>query len=1101
MMTKLLIHFHLYYLDQLDYFLEKLSNIEGCTYELYVTMVEKNAEAEQKILRLFPDARILLVPNKGYDVGPFIDVLNRVNLRDYDYVLKVHTKNTSLNNGDKINGKWISRKCWMPLLVESLIGSEKIFANNLLRFARHPETGMVASKYLITSSTDSYTNILPQVQNTIKKLSLNVPQKLTFVAGTMFMARAHLFCPIVKAGYTLNDFEPTGRTSQGNQLAHVFERVFGAMITGQQHSIYKNNKGTCKTKFTYIFNRIKHFIVYTKKIDKNTKIIKLFGITVVKYSPVATCHSFIKGLFYKKKGNTKKYKFLGITILKKTKMPYKKIYKILGIRFSKSRYVKLTFADNLQKCSKRFSTQTKFNRLAVFASFNKDGLILDYVVYYLTELKKVVDGIIFVTDNPILPSELEKIKDLVVYAQCERHEEYDFGSYKRGFFWAKKNRLLDGCEELVLCNDSCYGPFYPFTEMFDTMAKRTCDFWGMTKNIEISEHIQSYFLLFKKQIFNSQSFISFFKNIKKQNDVSEVIIKYEIGLSKFLFSHGYTADCYISYQYNSKVYPYAFHKNITVFPVFLLKNRAPLIKVKAIQKNDCNLDGAYKLVKYIPPAVLNIIGKQTAFVNNISFSLIMPTYNRKNLLQKSIDSVLRQSYQNFELIIIDDGSSDDTENFIRQFYANELQNSKIIYIKKQNEGVCKARNAGLKAAKNDWIGYVDSDNLVYPNYLETFVYAISQNDNKTYYSKYERMSDRKKIGCPFNFQKLLKGNYIDLGTFVHHKSVYLELGGFDENMTRLVDWDLILTYTNKYQPKFINLQTLLYNDLDDHERISNSANYEKNFVYIKKKHLLSVTTIITTYNHEKYIAKAIDSAIRQKGNFAHEILISDDASTDKTPQIIEKYTKKYPNLIKNISSLKNLGISENMKKCFCHATGKYIAILEGDDYWTDKYKLEKQTRFLEENPDCSMVFNKINILNQKTGKIYQLSRQDNLPNKLTGNNFLANTHLNLIANFSSCLFIGNYIKSLPVQLYDFRFNEIALAFYLDTKGKIGFIDEPLSVYRQHFDSVWTGADPKKQLEEAIKVRKMAYKVCAEKYKERIKKIINDKNTELNKYTN
>lgn len=837
-MTKLLIHFHLYYLDQLDYFLEKLLNIEGCTYELYVTMVEKNAEAEQKILRLFPDARILLVPNKGYDVGPFIDVLNRVNLRDYDYVLKVHTKNTSLNNGDKINGKWISRKCWMPLLVESLIGSEKIFANNLLRFARHPETGMVASKYLITSSTDSYTNILPQVQNTIKKLGLNVPQKLTFVAGTMFMARAHLFCPIVKAGYTLNDFEPTGKTSQGNQLAHVFERVFGAMITGQQHSIYKNNKGTCKTKFTYIFNRIKHFIVYTKKIDKNTKIIKLFGITVVKYSPVATCHSFIKGLFYKKKGNTKKYKFLGITILKKTKMPYKKIYKILGVRFSKSRYVKLTFADNLQKCSKRFSTQTKFNRLAVFASFNKDGLILDYVVYYLTELKKVVDGIIFVTDNPILPSELEKIKDLVVYAQCERHEEYDFGSYKRGFFWAKKNRLLDGCEELVLCNDSCYGPFYPFAEMFDTMAKRTCDFWGMTKNIEISEHIQSYFLLFKKQIFNSKEFVKFFKKIKRLNR-TKVIIKYEIGLSQFLYSHGYSAASYVPYKYNPSIYPYIFDTNLTRFPVFLLENRAPLIKNKATKNDNYNIEGTQKLINFQKKHghinYINIYAPD----NSVTFSLIMPTYNRKRLISKSIDSVLRQSYQNFELIIVDDGSTDGTDTIIQKSYNKELKSGKIIYIRKSNEGVCKARNAGLKAAKNDWIGYVDSDNLVYPNYLETFVYAISQNDNKTYYSKYERMSDREKIGCPFNFQKLLKGNYIDLGTFVHHKSVYLELGGFDENMTRLVDWDLILTYTNKYQPKFINLQTLLYNDLDDHERISNSANYEKNKEYIKNKHKIN----------------------------------------------------------------------------------------------------------------------------------------------------------------------------------------------------------------------------------------------------------------------
>lgn len=277
-MKKLLIHFHLYYTDQLDYFLEKLSNIQGCEYDLYVTMVEKNADAEQKIFRLFPSARILIVPNKGYDVAPFVDVLNRVNLREYDYVLKVHTKNITLNNGDKINGRWIARKCWMPLLVESLIGTKKIFANNLRRFSRHPETGMIASKYLITSSTDSYTNILPQVHNTIKKLGFYVPKKITFVAGTMFMARAHLFLPIVKAGYSIDDFEPTGRTAQGNQLAHVFERVFGALMTLQQHLICGNRHKCLKTRLYFLATQIRHFLFYRKRHYDGTVIIKICKI-------------------------------------------------------------------------------------------------------------------------------------------------------------------------------------------------------------------------------------------------------------------------------------------------------------------------------------------------------------------------------------------------------------------------------------------------------------------------------------------------------------------------------------------------------------------------------------------------------------------------------------------------------------------------------------------------------------------------------------------------------------------------------------------------------------------------------------------------------
>lgn len=279
MKKTLLVHLHLYYIDQLDYFIEKLSNIQSVSYDLYITMVEKNDAVEQKILSRFPDANILIVPNKGYDVGPFIHVLNNVDIDSYDYVLKIHTKNTILNNGDKINGVWISRKCWMPLLVEALIGTPKIFADNIKKFENNHKIGMIGSKYLITSSTDSYTNILPQVNNTIKNLGFTIPNKLTFVAGTMFMMRSSLLKPIIKAGYNIDSFEPTGRTSQGNTLAHVFERVFGALVTLQKKKIFPQ-KNDIFSVLLMNACRCYHFL-YSKKITKNNlTIIKICKIPV-----------------------------------------------------------------------------------------------------------------------------------------------------------------------------------------------------------------------------------------------------------------------------------------------------------------------------------------------------------------------------------------------------------------------------------------------------------------------------------------------------------------------------------------------------------------------------------------------------------------------------------------------------------------------------------------------------------------------------------------------------------------------------------------------------------------------------------------------------
>lgn len=121
-------------------------------------------------------------------------------------------------------------------------------------------------------------------------------------------------------------------------------------------------------------------------------------------------------------------------------------------------------------------------RTAVFAHYDKNNLIQNYVVYYLSELKKCAEKIIFVSDSDVLPEELKKIEGIVEQSIIGRHGEYDFGSYKRGFLYAKENNLLTACEELILANDSCYAPLFPFEEMFSAMSKKPLDFWGATSS-------------------------------------------------------------------------------------------------------------------------------------------------------------------------------------------------------------------------------------------------------------------------------------------------------------------------------------------------------------------------------------------------------------------------------------------------------------------------------------------------------------------------------------------------------------------------------------------------------------------------------------------
>ena len=752
-----------------------------------------------------------------------------------------------------------------------------------------------------------------------------------------------------------------------------------------------------------------------------------------------------------------------------------------------------TFPKDAKNVVKKFKISKKPGRTVIFAMYNKDCVIPKTTVYYLTELKKIASNIILIADNPVLKSELEKIKNIVNYCQFIPHDEYDFGSYKRGFIWAKENNLLDTTSDLVFCNDSCYGPVYDFENVFDTMQKRNVDFWGLCANIDFGYHIQSYFWVLSSNVFRSNAFINFISSVTRQSSVQDVIMKYEIKFTKVLQKAGFSCDTYIPYDKNCMTYPFNVHHNPVAFPVWSVKNGCPLVKVKALTKRGCNFEGikeTLEIIKNKNKKLFEILLEEKQDRLSPSFSIILPTYNRKELTVRAIHSILAQTYQNFEIIVVDDGSKDKTKEYLDKHFAEEIKNKKIRYFYKPNEGVCKARNYGLRHAKYNWIAYMDSDNTMMPNFLETFTLNIRTNNNMVFYCKSETMLGGI-IGKNFNLKSLIKGNYIDLGIFVHHISVYKDLGGFDENMTRLVDWELIVRYTKKYEPFFIQKVCMLYNDINDRIRISNNNSYISNFNYYKSKHwnVPKITTMITAYNHAKYIAAAIESAVSQTGDFVHEILISDDGSTDKTRKIIKQYVQKYPHIIRDISRDENHGISNNMKYCFKNATGEYIAILEGDDYWTDKHKLQKQMDFLRNKPECTMVFNRINVLNEAKQTFSLLSRHDNLAEVFNGDTVIKEPTLNLIGNFSCCMFRTNIMKKLPPVLFKTRFNEIALSFYLCRLGQMGFIKDTLSVYRQHENGVWTGADKLKQLKSGLDTRQTALAVCDEKYKEKLSEII------------
>lgn len=192
------------------------------------------------------------------------------------------------------------------------------------------------------------------------------------------------------------------------------------------------------------------------------------------------------------------------------------------------------------------------------------------------------------------------------------------------------------------------------------------------------------------------------------------------------------------------------------------------------------------------------------------FSIVMPTHNRAGVIANAIDSVIAQSYDRWELIVVDDGSTDGTGDMIRERYAAQVGEGRIRLVEGPHRGVSAARNAGLGAARGEWIAYLDSDNTWREHYLLiTAAGFVANPERRTAYAGidvHDAAGQRRfQRARTFDWDVLARRNYIDLNVFAHHRLVWEQLGGFDEGLRRLVDWDLIVRFTRLYPPKFSNV--------------------------------------------------------------------------------------------------------------------------------------------------------------------------------------------------------------------------------------------------------------------------------------------------------
>lgn len=216
-----------------------------------------------------------------------------------------------------------------------------------------------------------------------------------------------------------------------------------------------------------------------------------------------------------------------------------------------------------------------------------------------------------------------------------------------------------------------------------------------------------------------------------------------------------------------------------------------------------------------------------------------------------------------------------------------------------------------------------------------------------------------------------------------------------------------------------------------------------------------VSISVITYNHENYIRQALDSFLAQKVNFHYEILIHDDASTDKTQEIIREYEEKYPDIIKAIYQTENQyskGMS-NISAYFNYprAKGKYIAFCEGDDYWIDSNKLQIQIDYMEEHKECSMCIHAADLVTENN-KFIRDSRPYSTDKCLTTEEVIDERELYPSA---SMLFRTEYGKMLPDFYYHAPVGDIPLHLYMATKGYIYYKNDKMSAYRLGGAGSWT----------------------------------------------
>ncbi|MGN0894724.1 MAG: rhamnan synthesis F family protein [Succinivibrio sp.] len=306
MNKKILVIAHIFYHDLWEVIRDKLKNLKGYDFDLLVSTTSNIDELKKKVLKDFPSACFKLSENRGFDIWPFIKVLRDVDLSQYDYVIKVHTKRDMGKTVAIVQDKYYFRGCkWRDNLL-SFISSKENLDKCIEAFENNKDVGMINCHRLFDITKENSRNPhLNYCFNEAKKLiesiglHVNPDSYLKYIAGTMFICRSDIIKTLLKIELSADGFGPANRQNE-NDLAHVSERLFGWVTTSLGYKIV-DPYTTAWDNFRYLphcllcrvltfklrhryFSKTCRFIFRIDSDDNGTKSVKIFKICVFKYN-------------------------------------------------------------------------------------------------------------------------------------------------------------------------------------------------------------------------------------------------------------------------------------------------------------------------------------------------------------------------------------------------------------------------------------------------------------------------------------------------------------------------------------------------------------------------------------------------------------------------------------------------------------------------------------------------------------------------------------------------------------------------------------------------------------------------------------------------